>query len=179
MQRRTALWLICCFSHGLIQIGFSQEPQQPPPAPATYLAFLRQVLWLKQQPVLLNGQPTALIYLTIQEYIGLNDPETQILNEVAADCEAKIRPIDESVRSATFEARLHSIQSEGSSEWLAQRLSGLNNQLDRIVRDQVQQLKHDLGDSRFEILDKYVRSKKDEKSFFPPVTSQPVVRRLR
>ena len=104
---------------------------------------------MKQQPVLLNGQPTALIYLTIQEYIGLNDPETQILNEVAADCEAKIRPFDESVRSATFEARLHSIQSEGSSEWLAQRLSGLNNQLDRIVRDHVQQLKHDLGGFAF------------------------------
>jgi hypothetical protein len=129
-------------------------------------------------PILLNGEATTLKHLTVQEAVGLTDQETQVLNTFATDCEAKISRIDETVRTLTFEARLRSMESEGASELLVQRLRDLDKQRDDIVRDQIRQLETELGASRFEVLDAYVRSKKSPASFFPPVTPQgfPVVR---
>jgi hypothetical protein len=185
MHRRTVwpgstFWLICYLWLVLCQTGFSQEPDQKAPDPLTYLAFLRQVTALKpaSSPILLNGEATNLRHLTVQEATGLTDQETEILNAVAADCEARISRIDETVRTLTFEARLRSLQSEGASEWLAQRLRDLDKQRDDIIRDQIRQLEAELGASRFEVLDAYVRSKKSAASFFLPVPPRgfPVLR---
>jgi hypothetical protein len=139
MDRRTVglattFWLICCIC--LCQTGLAQEPDQNP---RTYLAFFRQVMALKSasSPILLNGEATTLKHLTVQEAVGLTDQETQVLNTFATDCEAKISRIDETVRTLTFEARLRSMESEGASELLVQRLRDLDKQRDDIVRDQI------------------------------------------
>jgi len=183
MHRRTfwpgtTFWSICFLCQGICQIGLSQGTTTEVPDPRTYLAFFREVTALKSDSdgVLVNGVVTTIKRVTVQEAIGLTDPETQILNTRAEDCEAKIRSIDGAVRALTFEARLRSIQSEGAPEPLGQWLRGLENQRDEIVREQIQQLKSELGASRFEILDAYVRSKKSE-TFFPPVGPVPMVRR--
>jgi hypothetical protein len=161
----TALWLTWCFCPALCQTGL--------PDPAVYLSFFRQVVWLKQasSPVLVNGQASALRQPTMQETLGLTENEAQILSALAADCELKSRPLDAAVRLSTFEARLRSIESEGASTSVAQQ-KNLDRQRDEMVQQYIQQLKVEFGDSRFEALDAYVRSKRAASSFFPPVPAQ-------
>jgi hypothetical protein len=162
----TAFWLTWCFYPALCQTGL--------PDPAVYRSFFREVAWLKQapDPVLLNGHASDLRRPTIQEALGLTESEAQILNALAADCELKSRPLDDAVRLSTFEARLSSIESEGAPTAIQQQRKNLERRLDEIVQDHIQQLKVEFGDSRFEALDAYVRSRRTGASFFPPLTAQ-------
>ena len=141
--------------------------------PAVYLSFFRQVAGLKQVSGL--RQPT------LQGAIGLTEQEVQILNGLAADCELKSRPFANAVGLLTFEARLRAVESEDGSAWLAQQRKHLDSQRDEMVRQYIQQLKVEFGDSRFEVLDAYIRSRKADTNFFPPLTAQggpaPVVKR--
>src|SRR5215471_21372579 len=134
MHRRTSFWL----AFWLCQAGFPQELGPGTPDPRTYLAFFREVSArkLESDQILLNGEATTLKRLTIQEGIGLTDPQTQALIAAAAECESRIGPISEKARALTFEARLRSVQSEDASEWLAQRLSALGKESDAVVLDQ-------------------------------------------
>jgi len=158
-----AFWLTWCVYPALCQTGL--------PDPAVYRSFFREVAWLKQapDPVLLNGQASGLRRPTIQETLGLTESEAQILNALAADCELKSRPLDDAVRVSTLEARLSSIESEGAPTAIGKQRKNLERRLDEIVQNHIQQLKVEFGDSRFEALDSYVRSRRAGSSFFPPV----------
>ena len=162
----TAFWLTWCFCPAPCQTGL--------PDRAVYRSFFMQVAQLKQAPgpVLINGQASGLRQPTIQETLGLTENEAQILSALAADCELKSRTLDGAVRLSTFEARLSSIESEGASTAAAQQRKNLERQRDEIVQDHIQQLKVEFGDSRFEALDAYVRSRRAGSSFFPPVPAQ-------
>jgi hypothetical protein len=159
-------WLTWCFSPALCQTGL--------PDPAVYRSFFRQVAQLKQVsgPVLINGQASGLKQPTIQETLSLTENEAQILSGLAADFELKSRTLDGAVRLSTFEARLRSIESEGASTAVEQQRKNLERQRDEIVQDHIQQLKVEFGDSRFEALDAYVRSRRAGSSFFPPLPAQ-------
>jgi hypothetical protein len=171
---RTAFWLTWCFSPALYQTGLSQTPQQNLPDPAVYLSFFREVVWLKQKPdpVLLNGQASVLRWPTIQEALSLTEEEAQILNALAADCELKSRKFDDGTRRSTLDARLLAIASEGASEKPSQQRKNLDIQRDEMVQDHIQQLKAEFGDSRFEALDAYIRSRRAGSRFFPPLPAQ-------
>jgi hypothetical protein len=173
----SAFWSICFLWQGLCQTGFSQGTEVPDPQ--TYLVFFREVKFLKLESdrILLNGVATTIKHITVPEATGLTDHETQILNAIAEDCEAKVGRIDEAVRALTLEALLNSLASDGASKPVAQRLRGLDNQRDDIVREQIQRLKAELGASRFEVLNAYIRSKKSGTPFFPLVGPVPVLRR--
>jgi hypothetical protein len=165
----TVLWLAWCS----FQSGFSQT--QNPPDPGVYLSFFRQVARLERVsgPVLVNGQPSDLRQPTVQETLGLTETEAQILSALAADCELKSRPLDSAARLSTFEARLLAIASEGGASTSGtQQRKNLDRQLDEMVGEHIQQLKAELGDSRFEAMDGYIRSKRTGASFFPPVPAQ-------
>ena len=159
----TVFWLTLCFC----------PAQQNVYDPAVYLSFFRQVAGLKQVSGL--RQPTP------QEALGVCEQEAQILSAVAADCELKSRPFANAVGLLTFEARLRAVESEDGSAWLAQQRKHLDSQRDQMVQDHIQQLKVEFGDSRFEALDTFIRSRKADTNFFPPLTAQggpvPVVKR--
>jgi hypothetical protein len=170
----TACWLTWCICPELCQTGLSQPPQRNLPDPAVYLSFFREVAWLKQapDPVLVNGQTSILRRPTIQEALGLTEEEAQMLNALAADCELKSRKFDDGIRRSTLEARLLAIASEGASERRPQQRKNLDSQRDEMVQDHIQKLKAEFGDSRFEALDAFIRSKKTGSSFFPPLTAE-------
>ena len=163
-----AFWLTWYFCPALCQTGL--------PDRGVYRSFFRQVAQLKQvsDPVLINGQASGLRQPTIQETLGLTENEAQIVIALAVDCELKSRSLDGALRLSTFEARLSSIsiESEGASTAIAQQRKNLERQLDEIVQDHIQQLKVELGDSRFEALDAYVRSRRIGSNFFPPLPAQ-------
>jgi hypothetical protein len=161
----TACWLTWCVCPALCQTGL--------PDRGVYQSFFRQVAQLKQAsgPVLINGQPSALRQPTIQETLGLTENEAQILSAIAADYELKSRSLDGAVRLSTFEARLSSIESEEASTAVEQRRQNLERQLDEIVQDHIQQLRVEFGESRFEALDGYVRSRRAGSNFFPLVAA--------
>lgn len=157
-----AFWLAGCFCRVLCQTSLSDAPpQQIPPDPVLYENFFRQVVQSRKVsgPVLLNGQASTLPQPTFQEAAGLTDQEAQVLSALAADCEAKTGPLHGAVGSLVFESRLQSAESGEVSGWLTQRLKDLDDRRDQIVLDHVRQLKAAFGDSRFQTLDAYVRSR--------------------
>ena len=166
VRRTTAFWLTWCFCPALCQTGL--------PDRGVYRSFFMQVAQLNEAPgpVLINGQVSGLRQPTIRETLGLTENEAQILSAIAADYELKIRALDGALRLSTFEARLSSIESEGASTAVQQRRKNLERQRDEIVQDHIQQLKVEFGESRFEALDAYVRSRRAGSNFFPPVPAQ-------
>ena len=168
-----AFGMIGCFWQGICQPGTSDLSQRNSPDPASFEPFFREVAQLKNLsgPVLLNGQPSKLPPPTAQNAIGLTDEESQILNAVASDCEAKIHLFDGSVRSLIFEARLQLIEADNAALPI-QQLQDLHRERNRILLTHIQQLRTAFGDSRFKMLDAYVRSRKPGDSFFPLGTAR-------
>lgn len=147
---------------------------QPAPDPATYEFFFRQVAQLKNVsgPVLLNGQTGSLTQLRPKDAIGLTDHESQLLNAVASDCDARIRSLDKAARPLIFEARLRLIESESPAPELTKQLKDLDNERTQTVLTHVQELRAAFGESRFKLLEAFVRSRKQAASFFPPVPAR-------
>lgn len=174
-----AFGLTGCFWLGVSQQPGSDTSRQNAPDPAVYESFFAQVARLTQSinvsgTTLLNGQPSAAIVdgaviwtpiwtqPTAREAIGLTDRESRALNEVATDYQA-------SLRYFVFETRLERIRTEGAPARLMQQMKDLESQRTQMVLNHIQQLKAAFGDARFEMLDSWVRSRKEAPSFFPPV----------
>lgn len=125
------------------------------------------VTLLNGKPVEPNGGLVQITQTTAQEAIGLTDEESQALNAIASDCEASIREFDISVGPLVLEARLQILASENSLS-ATHQLTNLANERDRIVLDHIRRVKAAFGDSRFIVLDEWVRSRK-QANFSPPV----------
>jgi hypothetical protein len=145
---------------GLALVGALESSAQRPPDPtAPYESFFRRVAQLKNAsgPVLLNGQSSTLTQPSAQDALGLTDEEAQILGGIAADCEAKVSAFDTAVRSVVFGFRLRLVESE--SPRATQQLKELERERSQIVLRHVQRLRSSFGDSRFKLLDEFVRSR--------------------
>jgi hypothetical protein len=164
-----AFGLMGCMANGVCQ---------PAPEPSFYESFFRQVAALQNVsgPIALNGQPSGLTRPTPQDAIGLTDQESQALNALASDFEDGIRSLDSAFAPLVFEGRLRRIESDETSVWLAEKLKDLEDQRNHMVSRYMQRLRAAFGDSRFEALDAFVRSRKLTDSFFPLV---PQVRPVR
>ena len=163
-----AVLLIGPFRPGICQSG---------PDAALYESFFRQVAEAADRtgpvPVrvspatVLNGAPTTLRQPTAQETLSLTDQEARALNTVAADCETKIRSYDHAVGPSLLAARIELLGSQSAAA--AQVLKDLTSARNAVVLAHVSELKAALGDSRFQTVDSYVRSKKNGESFLPLV----------
>ena len=181
VRMQVMVGLLGCFSSCLAQTGPSDVPRQLDlPDPAVYASFFRQVAQLagvsESTPILLNGEPSTLTRHTPQERLGLTDQETQVLNELATDCDAESRLLDDAVKRLTFERRLRVIMSQEIPDRLTQSLRDLDESRARIVADHVQRLEAAFGAERFRTLNDYIRSRQKDASFFPalPDPSRPV-----
>ena len=175
VQMQVMLGLLGCFSSCLAQTGPSDVPRQPDlPDPAVYASFFRQVAQLagvsESTPILLNGEPSTLTRHTPQERLGLTDQETQVLNELATDCDAESRLLDDAVKRLTFERRLRVIMSQEIPDRLTQSLRDLDESRARIVADHVQRLEAAFGAERFRTLNEYIRSRQKDANFFPALS---------
>ena len=151
---------------------------QPPDTDlAAYERLLRAVAQLNEVapsvpgPVTLNGQLSKMVPRTVQDAIGLSGEESQSLNAIAFDFEAKLKSFDASARALVFEARLQLVESDQSSA-AKERLKSLDRERQDILLRHIQQLKTAFGGARFGVLDDLVQSRKQADSFFPLLSSR-------
>jgi hypothetical protein len=152
--------------------GLWQGACQSAPDPDAFAAFLVEVAGLKNsaEPVLVNGRPSELRRPSVREAIGLTEEESKVLAAVASDCAARIRALDAAAGNSVFDARLRMIESEADSQALQKVRDlrrNLNNERARIVSAHIERLRTAFGDSRFEVLNAFVRSRQGAPSFFP------------
>ena len=162
-----ASWLICGLWVGLCQTGSSQLA----PDATVYEKFFLQIVRFEEikvalGTVVLKGRPTDLQQFTLRDATGLTDQESRVLNALASDCEDKLRSSYDRARPLIFDARLRLLESESDAEAVRQ-LKEFDDEQRQIVLAHVQQLKAAFGNSRFNVLDAFVRSEKQVVSFLP------------
>ena len=155
-------------------------PSKTAPTPTLTVLSFSEVARLNEASsrTQVNGGASSLVQPTAKDAFGLTDEETRILNELAADYESKNRLLTDAVRRLTWEARIRAVGSENIPAGLAQQLKGLEDQRRQMALDHLQRLRTAFGDSRFQTLHAYVRSKEMAGRFFPPdPTGKPVLRK--
>jgi hypothetical protein len=161
-----AFCLFGCFSHSICQNT---------PDPATYSSFFRQVAQkTTSYSTLLNRQVEGPSQSTVRNAIGLTEQESQVLNAIASDCNAKVDSFDAAMDRMVFDGRLRLIDSETSPADAARarrQLKVMDGQRRQIALAHIQQLRAAFGELRFDVLDAWVRSRQQADSFFPLVTS--------
>lgn len=121
-------------------------------------------------PVLLNGQETGMIQPSVQDSIGLTDTESALLHNLAVACVAKIGATDEAARPLVFEIRLRLIgAAEPAQARLRQRLNEIENRHDQAIRACVDELRVGFGEQRFEVVRRYIGTRKNG-NFFPLIS---------
>jgi hypothetical protein len=86
----------------------------------------------------------------------LTDAEMAILNSVAADCDSKLRPLDD--RPVVLEARMRFVESgEEQEDWTGPRLTELKARRDRVIVEHIEALRTSLGEPRFQALETSVQ----------------------
>lgn len=86
----------------------------------------------------------------------LTDAEMAILNNVAADCDSKLRPLSDG--PVVLEARMRFLESgEEQEDWMDQRLAELKARRELMVLDHVQALRTSLGEPRFQALETFIQ----------------------
>jgi len=140
--------------------------------PAIYASFFEQVARLKSgEPVLLNRQDTGLILPSVQQTISLTEGDTAILQNLAVACATESRSFDEAARSGTFELRLQLIGSDEPTQVrLRQALKDIEKRRYRIVRACVDDLRIQLSEQRFEVVQAYISLRKNSGIFFPSIS---------
>jgi len=146
----------------------SQTQQHDADSP-NYALFLRKVVSLHVGPILLNGQETGIANQSIQQTVGLTDREVKILKEVAVAYVKKVEVIDKALEPLIFEARLRSIDlADPNASRISQHLSDIDLHRSQLAQASLDELRVQLGDTRFDLVQEYIRSKKDS-NFFSPV----------
>jgi len=103
----------------------------------------------------------------------LTDAEMAILNKVAADCDSKLRPLDD--RPVVFEARMRFVKSgEGQEDWMSPQLTELKARRELVVLDHVQTLQTSLGELRFQALETFIQDWYNSLVAVVPATGNPV-----
>ena len=130
------------FSPSLCQIGIKKSETAPPGPAGTVqihqLFFERVASSFLRRP------------FTFQN--DLSDVEMAILNNVAADCDSKLQPLND--RPVVFEARVRFVESgEEQEDWMEPRLAELKARREQVVLDHVQALRTSLGEPRFQALE--------------------------
>ena len=88
--------------------------------------------------------------------IAVTQEESENLHALASDCVTEIGLIDKVSKPLTFEARVRSIESNGTDLRLAKRFKELQDKRRQTILDHIDRLKALLGDSRFQTLDAFV-----------------------
>lgn len=169
-----ALGLTGSAGYGRCQVG-PDAVQQNARDLSVYESFFRQVAQLpKTTPeVLLNGKATHLVQPRLKDALGLTDEESRELHSIANDCESGRRLLDKAATPLVFEIRLYAVAGENPPAAVTQRFQELGRQRRQLILHHIKQMKVALGDSRFQLVEAFIRSRRNSPSFFPflPVRS--------
>jgi hypothetical protein len=173
-----AFFLLAGLGLGYCQAGIVEIPG--PPDASRYRDFFNQVAFLRSSPVV--GAFTEQFEVrvtrpTLQEAIGVTDAEAASLTAISKDCGVKLSQLDGTPGPSKFEALMRSIESGETLAQLEQRMKELDERRDQVVRDHVEQLKTALGDSRFQVVDAFVRGKTPS-DFFPMIGAPTITPRV-
>jgi hypothetical protein len=134
------------FSPGVCQIAIKKSETRPR-GPADPV----QILQLFLERVSHSNPRTPFTFES-----DLTDAEMAILNNVAADCDSKLQPLDD--RPVVLEARIRFVESgEEQEDWMDQRLTELKARRDRVIAEHVEALRTSLGEPRFQALEAFVQ----------------------
>jgi hypothetical protein len=136
------------FSTGVCQVSMKKSDTNPFRGPADpvqiHQLFLARVA---------NATPQK--PFTFQN--DLTDAEMAILNNVAADCDSQLQPLNDS--PVVLEARMRFVESgEEQEDWLSRRLAELKARRDRVIIEHVGALRTSLGAPRFQVLETSIQS---------------------
>jgi len=161
IARTTALVALCLTN------VLSQTQQHDADSP-NYALFLRKVANLQAGPILLNGQDTGIAQPSIQQAMGLTDREVEILRALAVAYIKKVDAIDEALSPIIFEARIRSIDlADPDASRIRQLLSDIDLHRGQLVQEFLDELRVQIGGPRFEVVQVYIRSRKDGNFFSP------------
>jgi hypothetical protein len=130
----------------------SQNIREPDPA-ASQSFFLAVAKWSRMAPESRAGYSSP---PTIQQKLNLTDSEMSRLNDIALDCEAKVHVLEQAKSRNILEARVRLAESGEKVGSLVQQRKSLDEQIIRVVRDHISQVRRFLSVSGFRIMNEYV-----------------------
>jgi hypothetical protein len=133
--------------------------------------FFRQVAQLRDPAtsIQLNGQPTTLRYVTLEETIALTAREAEQLRTAADDCNSAIRAIQAEHRPGLLLARLDAIASEPAAARLSAETKARERRMEEVVLRRLNDLRREMGETAFHVIDSYVSKHPRPWAFFPLV----------
>ena len=172
--RTVGVYLVtgCC----LAILGQDAPPQQGSLSPAAYEGFFREVSVLTPGLALPRLAATP---PTLEGVLGITTEEAQLLTTVAKDCTAKSVPFTGAIREAFLQIRLAIFAEEAPPESAVRHYNDLKRQQAQMVLDHVQELKTAFGQSRFQLIETFVNSRKGNSGSFlglPPAVARPANR---
>lgn len=168
LRKSVCLFVSCC----LLALGQGVLPQQTSIDPATYESFLRAVAQLPSaillgKQITLNGQTTNLAPPALEDSVGITVEEAVLLRSIAVDYEAKSSAIEKALSPLLMELRLAALAEQAPSELIIHRYEELNRERAQLVLDQIQQLKIAFPMERFQLIERFIESRRNFGSFFP------------
>jgi hypothetical protein len=165
-----------CLAISAVACAIAQDPQPPlqprqsaifvpaPHAPRTptdfWHTFFVEVAALKN-----DNKDTR--DTTLQDAMGLNDQEAQVLSTIAADCLAQQTALDAEQRALTFDSRLENIRTGEMGKELSAKLEKNEARRRDLIPAHVRALRQNLPAERFQIIDAYVSEKAGKGLYFP------------
>jgi hypothetical protein len=134
---------------------------------SAYARFFSEVAALRAptEPVYLNGQLSRLRYPALQESVGFSDSEAEYVQNAAVACERDLRTIERSGRAVTLTARLDSVDSQTAEK--ATQFGALLLRRNEVIRSAVEDLKAQVGSTRFSVLERFLTNRLSKPRFLP------------
>ena len=141
------MWLMACFGQAPGQNAGDPVRQRPPDV-KIYQSFFWQV----------SFSPGDTLYpASPAEPIVLTPRENHAVRTLAADCLSKLQLLRASIKSVRMELLFQTIEAGHPTEELKRQLGDLEAQESQIVQEHFQSLKTVFGDSRFQMVQEFLR----------------------
>jgi hypothetical protein len=103
--------------------------------------------------------------------IGLSDIEADKVKEIARAYESAVQSFDRTAGAITFNARIEAINPEHPDPSALTRFAALMESRRQMIRAQVETLRHELGNTRFQLVERFVFAAAADRALFPLVTN--------
>ena len=171
MTKKLILIALCLtlFAVGVVTFSGSKARSKPqpqsanqPPTHVVYWHLFRHVVFLnkKAEEVERKGEDGAKYRLRYKNLAQLNDQQSQLLNQIAADCYEQVRRQDEKAKRVIDAVRAQApsgqLQPGQAPPPLPAELKPLQEERDRIILEAQKKLREGLGEQEFERFDRFV-----------------------
>ena len=120
-----------------------------------------EVMWMAEADRLCRS--------SIQDALGFNPQQEQLLDQVARENLDRCSQIKDEIGKVTFGIRMHMTAEEQVPPALHQRMQQLEAERLNVTQRSMDRLKAALGDKVFQALEQYVQSHARSRGFFPVI----------